>query len=1273
MIKRNVAFRNLNKRFLSSILAFLTIAALFLPAVTMWTPSVNALPNNTEYIPDDTYLSGSDFSDLALGVIAKGGNYSHTVNGNQIYQIIPKNSQVRVMEEDGNRFLRYERSTNSSSNDVYIDVYDTQKDIYTGDFVSEFSVRLMDYPKEVGNLNLIQFINRDKGNSAITGSVNKDGTPNDNIFQNIMSMSGDGSVRYRKFNASNGKEGDVDSGYDMVIGEWTHFCVVMHRNETERDTIDVYINGQLIVENSPLINPINSIWQLRVCQTAGGTAVAHTVDVDNVWLYKGSAPAFTVGSGAPVESVVGALDYSDSALAVGATVKGKITTARFEIDAKNDLFSVHKDTWRTLLKMDQSKGSPYVDVYANGVSGSLVADMAIVLGDDWNGNAELLSPFTASGDYVSRETFLRINAARQLTDGNGNVLAELGRGMNRIALSLSADRGYASVFVNGKLVCTLETESGNAYKKLGGIRFFEFTDTVDAGTVYLYFADIYRGSVPAIALGDSKLEYRNDFDYFDKVSELAPITFVGNAGDIEYYEDDCYVLGYFETATVGSSVRYAAPLSTTAVSLSFTLSVCTANALDVIRFGDTPILSLNESDGRLSLNTADGAIQLFKTEAEREYQVVLIVKNGGVSLYIDGIPFVPYASAPNGIPATAEHVDFLYAKKDGRCTAFIDSLEIYTGGSPFVSGAQIPIIPTITTANHNAQLTWSAIGTADGYRVYRSNSADGQFTDVSGLVTENSYTDGTVISGMKYFYRVAAVFIRSGEEFVLGLEAEPTVFEDIDPALGVKAVGVAGGVKLTWSAFHSANLGYSVYRSYEENEGYELIAEAISALEFVDQDTFPGLVTYYKVCVIIERDGQPYVFGLDQKPIEASAGIQEDDGDEPEDPNDTPTDGPTDDPEDGNNELKPMDPVDGGVNIPESTVEKLFETNFESALEEINGITANGSGFTTVSTPDNGMALSLSANSFNESRYISAMLNPPAAFSIIIDLKICVNSATNTVYLIAPCEDDSVLFNTLELKSDGTTVTLYMGLGVGGETKTLATFNTAEWHRVTVWFASTGDKVALFLDGTCIVSDAALPMGESDISAMKSMRFIGVDPVSIASGIDTSDAVDIMMDDLTVRNVNVFANASNSAILTPKVSVSANMNTVSWKAANGAMYYTLWRSDENGTYTVIATDLTATEFVDNYDKDCSYKVTYTYGTTGVELVSLSSSTGVSAKKPAAQVIVDTVTKFIDLSNPGTLGILIVTALSLVAIVAVYVVRTFVLKVDPAQPNRIKKD
>jgi len=1282
MIKVNIINGKLVKRLISSLLAFLTVAALFLPVITLWAPEVNALPNNTEYIPDDTYLSGTDFSDHTVGVLAEPTkNYTHYVNGKSIYQAVPKNSTIRIMSEMGNKFVRYDRSNNTSSNDVYIDMHDTQKDIYTGDFVIEASYRFVDYPKEFGGMTLMQFINRDKGNMEITGGAN------DNLMQQLITMSADGSIIYKGYNPVSKKDLNVDTGFDMTIGEWLHLCVVMHRNENDVDYMDVYVNGQLISAGIQFRYPIKSIYQIRIAQTPGGIAKECKIDIDNLWIYKGSSPAFTVGSGAHTESLVGSLDYSDSALAVGSTVKGKISTDKFEIDAKDQLFSVHKDTWRTLLKMDHGGSSaPYVDVFAKGAKGALVADMSVILGDDWDGNALILSPFAISGDYVSRENLLSINGSRQLVDRDGNVLAELGTKLNRIAIGFSADRGFATVFVNGKNIGTLETTYGEAYKNLGGIRAIEFADTTDAGTAYIYYAEIYRGSLPAIALGDTKLEYHHDFDGITDASQVAPITFIGSATlRQKLHTDSEFVCALNKTATAGSAVRYASAVNTSALSVSFTFGAGVCGDMDVLRLGNTPILSLSGEDGRLYLNTADGAVKLFKTELSREYQIAITVISGTVSLYADGIPFVRNAALTEAVAEKVDSIDFLYAATDGSYNAHIDSLEIYTGGTPFVSGANIPIAPQITAKEHKASLTWSEIGMADGYRVYRSLTESGEFKAVSELITDNAYTDSEVIVGQKYFYRVGAVFIRSGEEFVLGLDGAPTPFEDVDPALNVVASSVPGGIKLTWNQFHSASLGYSVYRSFEENSDFELIAEKLSTTEYTDTEAFPGLVTYYKVCVVIERDGEPFVFGLEQRPIEATAGAPEEEPeipDDPENPDDPETpDDPTK-PDDGDGEKlpEPMPPVDGGISIPTVNSEKSFGTDFEAPLADIEGITSVGNGISAGDSPASGKALSLTVSDLTGAHYVSLAQSAPTSLALLIDISVYIDSAESTFYLLAPETENEVLFRILEAKSEGDTVTLYMGAGVGGENKALSSFKTGEWHRITVWITATGDKAAIYLDGACLMSDADLPAnnGSTLISAMTSLRLMGyegeqTDSGANASPIDTQTAISVFMDDVSIRNTDVFASAFNSAVLTPKVNVFDKENRLSWKAANGALYYTVWRADESGVYTVIADNLKINEYVDKYEKDCSYKVTYTYGNVGVNLTALISASGITAKKTPVEAVIDTVVKLIDLSKPGTLGILIITAFAFFAIVLVLVIRRFVLKVDPPQPNRINRD
>ena len=106
-------------------------------------------------------------------------------------------------------------------------------------------------------------------------------------------------------------------------------------------------------------------------------------------------------------------------------------------------------------------------------------------------------------------------------------------------------------------------------------------------------------------------------------------------------------------------------------------------------------------------------------------------------------------------------------------------------------------------------------------------------------------------------------------------------------------------------------------------------------------------------------------------------------------------------------------------------------------------------------------------------------------------------------------------------------------------------------------------------------------------------------------------------------------------------------------------------------FSVIAEGLKENSYIDAYEGDCSYKVTYSYDSLGIELDSLVPSTSVSAKKSAPEVIVDTVKKLIDLSNPGTLGILVIFGMAMVSVAAVLIVRRFVLKVDDVVPNRRK--
>ncbi len=67
--------------------------------------------------------------------------------------------------------------------------------------------------------------------------------------------------------------------------------------------------------------------------------------------------------------------------------------------------------------------------------------------------------------------------------------------------------------------------------------------------------------------------------------------------------------------------------------------------------------------------------------------------------------------------------------------------------------------PPPPPGQHTVRLSWNPSSSAvAGYRVYRSESANGGFQDISAsLLSSTSYDDATVVSGSTYFYAVTAV------------------------------------------------------------------------------------------------------------------------------------------------------------------------------------------------------------------------------------------------------------------------------------------------------------------------------------------------------------------------------------------------------------------------------------------------------------------------------------------------------------------------------------
>lgn len=176
----------------------------------------------------------------------------------------------------------------------------------------------------------------------------------------------------------------------------------------------------------------------------------------------------------------------------------------------------------------------------------------------------------------------------------------------------------------------------------------------------------------------------------------------------------------------------------------------------------------------------------------------------------------------------------------GNKGVFVLGKTTLTSGTAAMSGSQ----PTI-------RLRWNAVANATEYRVYRSTSQNGTYTQV-GTSTSTTFLD-KVPAKSQYFYKVRAAKSYGGQTYV-GTYSAAKQFGFMVPPSTLKAESVnSTSVKLTWSKVTGAD-GYAVYSSTDEGGPYTCIARTTANSRSVKPATTRGL-SYYKVRSYTYKNG----------------------------------------------------------------------------------------------------------------------------------------------------------------------------------------------------------------------------------------------------------------------------------------------------------------------------------------------------------------------------------------------------------------------------------
>ena len=159
-----------------------------------------------------------------------------------------------------------------------------------------------------------------------------------------------------------------------------------------------------------------------------------------------------------------------------------------------------------------------------------------------------------------------------------------------------------------------------------------------------------------------------------------------------------------------------------------------------------------------------------------------------------------------------------------------------------------PQIKTVSQSAANAALiTWSSVGVADGYELYRSRSENGTYylmKSVEGIAATNY----NLTLGATYFYKVRAYVNQEGggREYGEFSNVMNVTIEDLAQTR-IKSVVQAdtSSAKVTWAATAGAE-GYEIWRSVNDTKQFELV-RTTSGFAIQDRDLKDGQTYYYKV------------------------------------------------------------------------------------------------------------------------------------------------------------------------------------------------------------------------------------------------------------------------------------------------------------------------------------------------------------------------------------------------------------------------------------------
>jgi len=356
-----------------------------------------------------------------------------------------------------------------------------------------------------------------------------------------------------------------------------------------------------------------------------------------------------------------------------------------------------------------------------------------------------------------------------------------------------------------------------------------FTDVnAESGTEYTYSVRAFNGSVSTEMEDGLTIKYLASPAVFAVSNTTAGATVSWNpvSGVSKYYIYRRTVDGTYKNVGNSTTTRFTDKTAETGTKYYYTVRAGYGKALSSYHAGkgliyvETPVVSsvVNTTLGaKIVWNTVDGASKyyVYRKTANTEY------KNIGDT------------TSENYTDATAiSGTKYYYTVK----AVYEKTLSSYNAGKGLVY-ITAPTVSAVTNTTAGVKITWSKVGGASNYNVYRK-TADGSYARV-GTTTGTTFTDSTAKSGTTYYYTV-----RANKGSVLSSYRAGKGVKFLTAPTVASVTSRTDGARIAWGKIAGAS-GYYVYR--KTAGGSYTVIGTTTATNFTDKTAKKGTTYYYTV------------------------------------------------------------------------------------------------------------------------------------------------------------------------------------------------------------------------------------------------------------------------------------------------------------------------------------------------------------------------------------------------------------------------------------------